>query len=128
MYIRFVSVRRSVPPHSTFLPPVATLFHMEATYGSRLQAARKLAGYKRQADLAEIIGVSSRTVRNWETDANLPDPAMRQNLRMVLGKFDVEGDPVEVAVRQSELTVDRQHAVIGCYLKHLREQGESNVS
>lgn len=101
---------------------------MEATYGSRLQAARKLAGYKRQADLAEIIGVSSRTVRNWETDANLPDPAMRQNLRMVLGKFDVEGDPVEVAVRQSELTVDRQHAVIGYYLKQLREQGESNVS
>lgn len=94
------------------------------TFGARLQAARKAAGIKSQESLGAAIGVSGRTIRNYETDQTAPDPGTLVNLRKVLGEFDAEGDPVEVAVRGSRLTEDRQYVVLGTYKRQLREQDE----
>ena len=71
-----------------------------------------------------MLGVSDRTVRNWEGGATRPPPDMALRLREELGDFDSEGDPVEAAVRKSELTEDRQYDVIGYYKRRLREQRE----
>jgi len=45
-------------------------------------------------------------------------------LRNLLGDYDNPGDPVEVAIRSSRLTEDRQYAVLGVYKRQLREQDE----
>lgn len=94
------------------------------TFGQRLQAARKRAGYRSQQALGDAIGRSSRTVRNWETDTTSPDRLDIEALREVLGEFDSTGDPVETAVRGSRLTEDRQYVVIATYKRELREQDE----
>lgn len=95
---------------------------MEQTYGQRLQIARKRAGYKTQQALGDRIGFRARTVRYWEADAHQPDAATKELLREVLGNFDAEGDPVEVAIRQSELVKWRQDAVITEYGRQRYEQ------
>ena len=98
--------------------------HMNETYGSRLQAARKSAGYRSQQALGDLVGVSGKTIRNYETDAHLPPADMRQRLREVLGRFDADGDAVEVALANSELIDWRQDAVRAEYRRHLAEQRE----
>lgn len=96
---------------------------MDQTFGQRLQAARRRAGYKSQQALGDVIGVAGRTIRNYETDATTPDLVTLENLRRVLGNFDIEGgDPVEAAVKSSRLTEDRQYVVLSVYKKQLREQ------
>lgn len=98
------------------------------TFGQRLQAARKRAGYRTQDALGDVVGVSGRTVRNYENDKTMPDLATLTRLRELLGEFDVEGDPVESAVRQSRLIEWRQNAVITEYQKHLYEQAREEAS
>lgn len=97
------------------------------TYGVRLQNARKRAGYRTQQALGDALGVSGRTVRNWETGYTTPDHKAKTALRDVLGHFDVEGDEVEAAVMQSDLTEDRKYAVIGYYKRQIREQAAEAV-
>lgn len=99
---------------------------MEPTFGERLAAARKRAGFATQQSLGDLIGVAGRTVRNWETGKTSPDVAMLSRLREELGAFDSAGDPVEVAVRESRLTEDRQYVVLGVYKRELREQDEAD--
>lgn len=96
----------------------------EDTYGARLQIARKRAGYKTQQQLADIVGVSGKTIRNYETGKTAPDVAMRDKLRRLLGNFDAEGDQVEAAIRNSELVEWRQDTVVGFYKRNLAEQQE----
>lgn len=101
---------------------------MEETYGSRLQVARKQAGYRSQQALGDIVGVSAKTIRNYETDVYLPPADMRERLRAVLGRFDATGDGVEVAIAQSELVEWRQDAVRSEYRRHLTEQRERGTA
>lgn len=101
---------------------------MEPTFGERLQAARRRAGYRTQQALADLIGRSPRTIRNWETDKTLPDVEDLAELRAVLGPFDIDRDPVEVAVRASRLTEDRQYVVIATYKRELRQQDEEEAA
>lgn len=96
----------------------------QATFGKRMQAARRMSGYRTQQALADVLGVSERTVRNYETDKWRPDVGTLSVLRRLLGPFDEDGDDVEMAVRRSRLTEDRQYAVIGTYKRHLREQDD----
>lgn len=97
----------------------------ETTFGKRLQAARKSAGHKTQEALGDLLGVSGRTVRNWETDAYPVPLEYRDRLMDLLGRgLFAEGDPVEAAVRASRLTEDRQYVVLGTYKRQLREQDE----
>jgi transcriptional regulator with XRE-family HTH domain len=88
-------------------------------HGRRLKAAMSLKGLGREA-VADAAGVSARTVTNWTRGATMPSEAERR----LLGDYDVGGDPVEVAVRASRLTEDRQYVVLGTYKRQLREQDE----
>lgn len=131
MYIRAVSVRRRFPQNWLFLPQPATVGHMNGdgghmadTFGARLQAARKRAGIKSQEALGDLVGVSGKTIRNYETNKTRPDAATIDALRRHLGHFDAEGDAVEVAIANSELTDWRQDAVRSVYRKNLAEQRE----
>lgn len=95
----------------------------KAEHASRLRAAMAALGLDRQA-ISDATGKRPRSVTNWTTGAHMPDETDRAKLRRLLGDYDTPGDPVEIAVRASELTSDRQHDVIGYYLKRLREQRE----
>lgn len=97
---------------------------MQETFGQRLQAARKAAGFRTQESLGDAIGVSGKTIRNYEGGKTHPDAGTLARLRRLLGEFDVQGDPVEVAVRQSELIEWRQDAVLSTYKRNLHEQRE----
>lgn len=94
----------------------------QVTFGGQLQQARKRAGYRTQQALGEAVGVSGRTIRNWETDYHRPDARALTALRGVLGRFDIDGDDVERAVMLSGLTEDRKYAVLGFYKRQQREQ------
>ena len=94
------------------------------TFGQRLQAARKRAGYKSQEALGDRIGISGRTIRNYEIGRTMPDLATLEKLTTALGDFTGEGDPVVSAVKGSRLTEDRQYVVIATYKRELREQDE----
>lgn len=98
---------------------------MDSTFGTRLQIARKRAGFRTQQALADLLGISGRTIRNYELGKTRPDAATLDALRKTLGEFDAEGDAVEVAVRNSRLTEDRQYVVLGTYKRQLREQDEA---
>lgn len=99
---------------------------VDPMFGERLQAARKRAGYRTQQALGDVIGVSGRTIRNWETDKTHPDANDLAALRRAVGTFDVAGDPVEVAMRESRLTEDRQYVVLAAYKRELRQQDEES--
>ena len=99
----------------------------EPTFGERLAAARRANRLRTQQSLADLVGVSARTIRNYDTGATRPDAGTLELLRRVLGPFDSDADPVETAVRSSRLTEDRQHIVIGTYKRHLREQDDEQA-
>lgn len=95
----------------------------KAEHGRRLVAAmaRKPISVE---DLAEALGVDKKTIGNWRNGRTMPSAAQLYNLERLLGAYNATGDPVEIAVRQSELTEDRQYDVIGFYKRRLREQRE----
>lgn len=128
MYIRPVSACRFVPRKSLFLPRGSTVGHMEETYGSRLQAARKRAGYRSQEALGDVVGKSGKMIRNYETGKAMPPADVRALLREKLGNFDAAGDDVEYAIANSELVDWRQDAVRSVYRKNLAEQREGRAS
>lgn len=95
----------------------------KAEHGRRLKLAIAQKGYDRET-VADLAGATPRTVTNWTNGSTEPSPKQKALLRKALGEYDNPGDPVEVAVKGSRLTEDRQYAVIGVYKKHLREQDE----
>lgn len=74
--------------------------------------------------LADLTGASYRTVGNWTSRSKptMPRPEDRARLRRLLGNYDAAGDPVERAVRRSELAEWRQDAVLSAYKRNLHEQ------
>lgn len=99
----------------------------EPTYGERLAAARVRHGFRTQQSLGDAVGVSGRTIRNYEIGKTFPDLATREKLRDLLGTFDAAGDQVEVAVRQSALVEWRQDDTIAHYKRHLYEQAREEA-
>lgn len=96
-------------------------------HGRRL--ARAIGARRLSRDtVADAAGVKPRTVTNWTSGATMPSERERDALHQLLGDYDAEGDPVEIAVRASVLTEDRQDTVVGFYKRHLREQREAAVS
>lgn len=90
-------------------------------HGLRLKAAMAAQGKDRSV-VADAVGVKVRTVTNWTSGATMPSDREREALRRLLGRYDDMGDPVEVAVRQSELHEWRQDAVLSTYKRNLHEQ------
>lgn len=90
-----------------------------------LRAAMQNAGGMKAETLSDLVGVSKRTVGNWisRKDPTMPSPTDRANLRTVFGDYMAgAGDPVEVAIRRSELQPWRQAALVAEYQRHLHEQ------
>lgn len=96
----------------------------KASHGPQLKAAMIRRGLSRTA-VADYVGRKERTVTNWTTGSTMPDAAELELLEELLGPYRHEGDPVEVAVRASGLTEDRQLAVLHAYKRELREQDEA---
>jgi transcriptional regulator with XRE-family HTH domain len=90
-------------------------------HGLRLKAAMSLRALDRLT-VADQAGVQPRTVTNWTSGATMPSESERHLLRRLLGDYDNPGDPVEVAVRSSELHEWRQDAVLSTYKRNLHEQ------
>ena len=90
-------------------------------HGRRLKAAMGSRGYDRQV-VADATGVNKRTVTNWTSGSTMPSGLEREHLRRLLPGYDSQGDPVEVAVRSSELTEWRKDAVLSFYKRNLHEQ------
>lgn len=93
-------------------------------HGRRL---REAIGRRPDVDrqvVADATGVKPRTVTNWTSGETMPTLAQREMLRGLLGDYDADGDAVEVALANSELTEDRRYAVLSVYKRHLREQAE----
>jgi len=78
-------------------------------------------GFDRRV-VADATGVQVRTVTNWTTGATMPSSTERASLRRLLGEYDVDGDPVEVAIRASVLVDWRQDLVLSHYKRNLHEQ------
>lgn len=90
-------------------------------HGARLKKAMGERGIGRQA-LADLTGVKPRTVTNWTSGSTMPSDKERATLREILPGYDTLGDPVERAVRASELHDWRQDAVLSTYKRNLHEQ------
>lgn len=89
-----------------------------------LRAAINARGLHAQ-EVGDAVGTSKRTVGNWisRTSPTMPSARDRAALRKVLGDYEADaGDPVEAAVRRSELTEWRQDAVLSFYKRNLHEQ------
>jgi hypothetical protein len=105
-----------------FLGNFRQTLHMDkAEHGLRLKGAMAAQGKDRQV-VADWTGVKVRTVTNWTSGATMPSDKERAALRRLLGEYDTAGDPVEVALRQSELNEWRQSDVLTTYKRHLYEQ------
>lgn len=90
-------------------------------HGARLERAMS-EGDKTRGDVADVVGVSVRTVTNWTSGKTLPTGRERASLRKLFPGYDAPGDQVERAVRESRLTEWRQDSLIGEYKRHLHEQ------
>lgn len=93
----------------------------KAEHGKRLREAMASRAMDRRV-LADLLDVNVKTVTNWRSGATMPSAADRANLRSHLGRYDAPGDPVEVALRSSELVEWRQDAVLSVYKRNLHEQ------
>lgn len=100
---------------------MATDAEEKAEHGRKLVAAMAARGVK-PPDLAIALGVSQRTVGNWRNGKTMPNETDLNRLERVLGAYNASGDPVEVAIKRSELAQWRQTDVISRYQRHLDEQ------
>lgn len=111
-------------------------FHADSRDALAMNHAEKLEHAKRlrkaiansdeysRRDVALATHREYRTVSNWLslTKPTMPSERERAILRRMFPGYDSSGDPVEVAVRSSELVKWRQDAVISKYEQHLHEQ------
>ena len=96
--------------------------------GARIRELREARRWS-QADLARMLDVSVRTVGNWEVGRNHPRSSMGA-LREIFGSAIDDppssstggGDPVLIALSQSELVDWRQDEVRAVYRRNLSEQ------
>lgn len=90
-------------------------------HGKRLASAMAAKRHGRQV-IADLTGRDVRTVTNWTRGKTMPSEVELILLREFLGPYDLPGDPVEIAVRGSELSEWRQDSVLSFYKRNLHEQ------
>lgn len=98
----------------------------KAQHAEKLRAAMATLGLERQA-VADATGRNVRTVTNWTRGKTLPSDAERATLRGLLGPYDVVGDTLELAIKASDLTRDRQLYLLSEYERLLREQRQEKA-
>lgn len=105
----------------------------DETLGERIKRLREAQRWTQEM-LADRLGVSTKTVGNWERGRNDPRSSVGA-LRQVFGRAfdagaqfeDAATDPVEAALRASELIEWRQDAVLSVYKRNLHEQREERA-
>jgi transcriptional regulator with XRE-family HTH domain len=95
----------------------------DVEFGERLRVARKAKGWSQQ-QLADAMKYSSRQIRAFEKGAPVSEP-LRVEMRRHLGDFDLEGDPVELAIDQTELVQWRKLDLKTAYQRHLFDQADA---
>jgi hypothetical protein len=95
-------------------------------HGKRLASAMARKQVGREA-LADLVEKKPRTITNWTSGTTMPDDIDREKLRNFFPGYDAEGDPVEVAIRSSDLQDWRQDAVLSFYKRNLHEQRSEQV-
>lgn len=81
-----------------------------------------------QQVLADLLGVTSRTVGNWENDKGSPRSRLGALEKVLQAPLGPAADPVEQAVRGSELVEWRQDAVLSVYKRNIHEQRVEEAS
>lgn len=103
---------------------------MDENLGEQIRRLRETRRWT-QGQLASLLGVSTKTVSNWETGRNDPRSSLGalqelfgRQLRADAEPTDVvtEVDDVERAIRASGLHKWRQNAVLSTYELHLQQQ------
>lgn len=91
-----------------------------------LRRAMAVAGLN-NGDVATALGVSTRTVVNWtsRSDPTMPSEAIQEQLGKLLPGYADLGDPVEVAIRNSELPPHERTALIAEYQRRLYEWNQT---
>jgi transcriptional regulator with XRE-family HTH domain len=98
------------------------------TLGQRIKRMREERHWSQEV-LADYLGVSARAVGNWENDKNQPRSRLGALEKVFKESLeDRSGDPVEAAIRATELTEWRQDAVLSFYKRNLYEQREEQAS
>lgn len=102
----------------------------EETLGERIKRLREVRRLT-QAELADVLAVSTKTISNWEKDRTDPRSSLGA-LREFFGRsFDQDLTPaatetpvddVEAALGRSALHEWRKTALVGEYRRHLHEQ------
>lgn len=106
--------------------------------------ARKMAELKMsEADLTEAARLDPQTVRTFLRGETYPQAAKRgaieRALDVPLGSLELvgnrivtiespQGDRVEIAIKESDLTRANQHTLIGTYYGMLDDQGERGTA
>lgn len=94
-------------------------------HAERLRRAMAEHGIK-AVTLADMVPTTTRTVGNWTSrkKPTMPKDTDLAKLRRIFGDYDRAGDPVETAIRRSDLIEWRQDTVIAFYKRNLHEQGD----
>lgn len=90
-------------------------------HGLRLRVAMASKPIDREG-LAAQMKVDPKTVTNWRSGRTMPSEGDLVKLADILGNYNVGGDPVELALKQSDLHEWRQDAVLSFYKRNLHEQ------
>lgn len=97
---------------------------MENALGDRIRRLREQRRWSQQ-QLADALRVSTKTVSNWERGRNDPRNslgAIEQLFGVDLSAEPAVAEPVEAAVRASELHEWRQDEVLSVYKRNLQQQ------
>lgn len=105
----------------------------ESSIGARIKAARKAAG-KTQAQLAELIGCATITIRQYEADKRLPSIIQMRRIAAALDIYVadlVEGHWNQFEVDESVWTDDswdpKQHGVLVSKFNLLNHDGQNKL-
>lgn len=99
-----------------------------AEHALHLRRAMAMAGLT-NGDLSMALGVSSRTIVNWisRKDPTMPSDKLQEQLRRLLPGYADRGDPVELAVTQTDLAPFRQAELVAVYKRLLHEQSREDA-
>ena len=99
------------------------------SHADALRKAIEESDHSRE-DIALALNRTYRTVGYWtaRTNPTMPSGEERATLRKILGHYDSPGDPVEKALRNSELVEWRQADVLTTYKRNLYEQRQAEAA
>lgn len=87
---------------------------MSETPGQRIKRLREERRWS-QRTLADLLGVTSKTISNWERDQHIPRASLGALEKVFNEPLAEQGDPVELAIQDSALSRADKHKLVGLY-------------